>query len=142
MSTSKTDEFAAGEDRSMTIAAFCAAEAFSKAQYFKLKRLGLGPAEFRIPGTALIRISPQARADWHARMADLQNSRQAKLEAERRRQQSRDAARCSAASPNHVSKRGKPGSVRPTPNEPASLDRDGRRRRRPRVVDVGGGVQR
>ena len=91
--------------RSYTIAEFCQLEHIDQQTYRKLRRLGLGPVETRPPGTALVRISPDARRDWHARMHERQQTQQAKLERERRRQQAIEAGKRSAASPKHISKR-------------------------------------
>jgi len=50
-------------DHSFTIDEFCTAERISRAQYYVMRRAGLGPREMR-HGRA-VRISPQARHDWH-----------------------------------------------------------------------------
>jgi hypothetical protein len=81
------------EEASLTIGDFCRLERFSKKIYHGLKQRGLGPEETCPPGTRVIRISPEARREWHVRMRDLQNTRAAKLEAARRREQTREAAR-------------------------------------------------
>ena len=104
---------------SQTISEFSDAEGISLSQYFKIRRRGLGPDEFRVPGTKIIRITPEARADWHARMAVLQNGRAAKLEAARRRDQTVKAGRAAAISARHISKRRsdrEPAPARPTPS--------------------------
>ena len=68
----------AHEERAMTIADFCYRENMSKATYYKLKRADLGPRETCILN--LIRISPEARADWHAKLAERRQSAAAALE--------------------------------------------------------------
>jgi hypothetical protein len=93
------------DDRSQTIREFCATERFSIATYYKLKRLGLGPAEMIVPGTRIVRITPKARAEWHARMQ--QRSEHQNVELESRRRQAAEAGRIAAASPSHVSRRGR-----------------------------------
>ena len=102
---SKTFDADDHPDSSQTIGEFSDAEGISLSQYFKIRRRGLGPDEFRLPGTKIIRITPKARADWHARMDELQNGRAAKLEAARRRDQAVEAGRAAAKSPRHISRR-------------------------------------
>jgi hypothetical protein len=89
--------------RSQTISEFCAAENIGNATYYKMKKAGIGPEETRIPGTKVVRISPQARAEWHARMRHRSRERDAYIEHLRR--QATEAARRSVASPHHVSRR-------------------------------------
>jgi hypothetical protein len=101
MSFSADDE----DRRSKTIQQFCFVEGFSKASYYELKRRGLGPDELRPPGTAIVRITPQAHDEWHKRMRELRESEAAALEEERRRAQTQQAGRIAAQSPKHVSKR-------------------------------------
>jgi len=47
-----------------TIPSFCESNAISESLYFALKRRGLQPREMEIDG--IIRITPQAEADWRA----------------------------------------------------------------------------
>lgn len=93
------------DDRSFTISEFCMAERMSLPSYYKMKGLGVGPAELVIPGTKMIRITADARRAWHKRMDELNQSKAAKLERERRRAQTVEAGRIAAASPRHHSKR-------------------------------------
>jgi hypothetical protein len=88
-----------------TIRQFCQAKGISPASYFKMRRLGYGPDETRVPGTAIVRISPQAERDWDQRMEELRNNQVATLEEERRRAQAQQAGRIAARSPLHVSNR-------------------------------------
>ena len=90
----------------LTIEEFCHVEHISKGTYYKLKRKGLGPEETCILN--LIRISPEARADWHAKLAERRQSAAAALESERKRVQTAQAGKLAAASPLHVSKRATP----------------------------------
>ena len=53
--------------RAMSIEEFCFLENLSRSLYYKLKRMALGPEETRILN--LVRISPEARAKWHAMLA-------------------------------------------------------------------------
>ena len=96
----------AHEERAMTIADFCYRENLSRSLYYKLKRVGLGPEETRILN--LVRISPEARAKWHAILAERRQSAAAALESERKRVQTAQAGRLAAQSPKHVSRRAAP----------------------------------
>lgn len=55
-------------EASLTIKEFCHLERISRPTYYKLQRQGRGPAEMRF-GTA-VRISPEARAEWHTARAN------------------------------------------------------------------------
>jgi hypothetical protein len=90
-------------NRSLTRSEFCYVENMSPTKYHGLKSKGLGPEELNVDG--MIRITPEARAKWHARMAELAKSEAAHLEAERRRAQAAQAGKIAAASPLHISKR-------------------------------------
>jgi hypothetical protein len=90
-------------NRSMTLSEFRYVENMSAAKYYDLKSKGFGPEELNVDG--MIRITPEARAKWHARMAELAKSEAAQLEAERRRAQAARAGKVAAASPLHISKR-------------------------------------
>lgn len=96
--------------RSLSLNEFCYLENISKAFFFSLKKRGLGPDETDING--LKRITPEARAKWHERMAELAKSEAAQLEAERRHELAAVAGRAAAASPLHISKRQKPSRRR------------------------------
>ncbi|WP_439602640.1 helix-turn-helix transcriptional regulator [Devosia sp.] len=50
-------------ERGLTIPEFCQKHGFSRAQFYVLKKRGLGPIEYRI-GVKLVRISPDAEAAW------------------------------------------------------------------------------
>jgi hypothetical protein len=93
------------ERRSQTPTEFCFAEHLSKSTYHELKKRGLGPVELVVPGTKIIRITPEARDAWHAKMAELSKSESAQLEAERRREIAAIAGKIAAQSPRHVSRR-------------------------------------
>ena len=98
--------------RSKTVSEFCFAQRFSKSFYYELKRRGLNPDELEILGVK--RITPEAEEAWLARMAALAKTEDAKLESERRRAQAAIAGKAAAASPRHVSKRGR-AAVAPPP---------------------------
>lgn len=89
-------------NRSMTLREFRYVENMSAAKYYDLKNKGLGPEELNVDG--MIRITPEARAKWRERMAELARSEAAQLEAERRRELAVIAGCAAAQSPKHVSK--------------------------------------
>ena len=91
---------------SLSIAGFCEAEDFSLSYYYgHLKKFGLNPQETRYPGSPLVRISARARAEWHEKMAALQNSEAVLLEEQRRRELAKHAGKIAALSARHVSRR-------------------------------------
>lgn len=90
-------------DRWLTIAQFAETVQICEATYFNLKRQGLGPEETRFGN--VVRISPDALREWRARMRELQATKAARTEAERRAAHSRAAGKLAAASPLHVSNR-------------------------------------
>jgi hypothetical protein len=94
-------------ERARTIREFCRIKNISPSSYFKMRRLGYGPDETRVPGTAIVRISPQAERDWDQRIKELREGQAAALEEERRRGQAQQAGRIAARSPLHVSIRRK-----------------------------------
>lgn len=83
------------DDCSLTIDAFCEAEGFKRSTYYKLRHLGLGPAETRFPGTAIVRISAAARREWRERMAALKDDQQVIAEARAASERAREAAKVS-----------------------------------------------
>jgi hypothetical protein len=101
------DTTADHRERALTIRQFCILENIAVATYYKMRRLGYGPDEMRVPGTALVRITQRARHDWHARIEQLGKSEGAELEAARRRAQTAAAGKRAAESPLHVSQRRK-----------------------------------
>jgi hypothetical protein len=92
-------------ERAQTIGEFCAAENICASTYYKMRRLGVGPREERVPGTTIIRITAEARCAWHVRLAEMRQSRDADLEERRRSAHATQAGKIAAASPLHVSKR-------------------------------------
>jgi hypothetical protein len=87
---------------SMTIDGFCLAEAMSKASFFKLRRLGLAPDTYLVPGTRLVRITQVARRAWQKRMAELSKTEAAKRAQQRRTALASAAGKAGYASPLHV----------------------------------------
>ena len=100
-------------DRSLTVPEFCTRHNVSRASYYKLRRLGLGPDEMRMPGTCIVRITPEADRAWRERMTELSKSEAVALEARRRQQQAVVAATASADSDKHVSRRNAARKSRP-----------------------------
>jgi hypothetical protein len=99
------EDDALDREPSMTINEFLAVERMSRSSYYKMRALGYGPAEMRVPGTEIIRISARARREWHARLEERNRSEAAELEHERRASQRRAAGKNAAASPRHISRR-------------------------------------
>jgi hypothetical protein len=95
-----TEKKAARADQSKTIQQFCDVENISLASYYAIRRKGHAPTELRVPGTDIIRITPEAHADWRARMAEFAVSEEAALERQRRVAQ-RSAAGKRAALARH-----------------------------------------
>jgi hypothetical protein len=92
------------ETRPLKPVDFCTVENISMSTYRKMKRLGFGPREFRIPGFAFARITPTARLEWRKKIEKQSNSRALKLQHQRRVAQTKVAGKLAAASPLHVSK--------------------------------------
>ena len=91
------------EARSWTIPEFCFAENISEPTYYKMRDRGLGPKESRYLGT--IRISPEARLEWHRRMQSAKHQRANKIEDQRRRALSRRAGKASGIAMRQKRKR-------------------------------------
>jgi hypothetical protein len=72
-----------------------------------MKRRGHAPVETRVPHSKIIRISADARRQWHAMLASIAQSDAARTEAARQRAQSIAAGKASAASPRHVNATGR-----------------------------------
>jgi hypothetical protein len=89
--------------RSLSLKGFRWLENISLSKFYGLKKKGLLPDITDIDG--LQRITPEAREEWHQRMAELAQGEAARLEAERRRELAAIAGRAAAASPLHISKR-------------------------------------
>jgi hypothetical protein len=104
---SETESQRDEQSRSLTRAEFCLLEHMSLSTYHKLQRAGLGPDEIKFPGLAFVRITAEARREWHAKIEAQRKTQAAKLEDQRRREIARNAGQKAAASPLHVSKRNK-----------------------------------
>lgn len=68
-------------ERTYTITEFCVLEGLSRNAYFLLRKAGNGPRELRIPGSSIVRITPEARAEWHRRFEKTSKA----MDAERKR---------------------------------------------------------
>lgn len=93
------------DERSLSINEFCAAESISRATYFKMKTAGNGPKEMRLPNSAIVRISPEARKEWHRRLERLALSAVVAADSERRITKAKRAGKKGAASPAHHCRR-------------------------------------
>ena len=91
------------EPIALTISEWCRAKGICIATYYKLKKLGLTPAELHIPGTIIKRITPEADREWIARMAELTKTKEYKREAKRRTDLAKKAGKLAAKSSKHVS---------------------------------------
>jgi phage regulator Rha-like protein len=94
----------------LTWAEWQAKHNISKSTRCKMQRMGLAPETLRIPGTNVVRITPEAVRRWKELMDKLATEREAKREQQRRIDNCRRAAKRAAASANHVSKRAKQGN--------------------------------
>lgn len=91
------------DPRSRTRAEFRAIERLSPSSYHALLKRGLAPDEIHPPGTKIHRITAQAHAAWRERMRELAQSEEAKLESNRRREQTKIAGQIAAQSSLHIS---------------------------------------
>jgi hypothetical protein len=72
------------EPRALTRQEFCHLERMSLSTYHKLQRAGNGPDEVKFPNMAFVRITSEARHDWHAKINSLRQTDASKLEDQRR----------------------------------------------------------
>jgi hypothetical protein len=87
---------------SYTIDELCAVEGICNAKYYQLRKKGLGPQELRFPGSRIVRITAEARREWHARMNDLAQTQEAQIERERLHVITSISGKKAAASALHV----------------------------------------
>jgi hypothetical protein len=80
----------------LTIDSFCEQNAISRFTYYKMRRAGYGPDELRIPGTEIVRITPDAHERWRASRQEHEQTKAAKLENERRVAQRKAAGKRAA----------------------------------------------
>jgi hypothetical protein len=102
----KTNPFEENPARPGNIRQFCEVEGFTAGYYHKLRRLGLGPRERRLPG-GIVQIMPEDRLAWRERMANPTPAAADLIEREKqdRLERTRKAAARAVASVNHISKR-------------------------------------
>lgn len=90
------------DERTYSITEFCVLEGMSRNAYFLLRKAGNGPRELRIPGSSIVRITPEARADWHRRFETPSKA----MDAERKRRSAQGAKAGRASAPASRSKTG------------------------------------
>jgi hypothetical protein len=81
---------------------FCKLEHISKASWFKMRKLGLAPDVYFVPGTRIGRITARTRREWHQRMAEVSAQEAAQLEAERRQALASRAGKAAVQSERHI----------------------------------------
>jgi hypothetical protein len=94
----------------LTVKEWCRKQHISNSSWFKLKKEGRTPAVIMIGAHA--RITPKATDEWYAREEKLAQSKEAKLEYERRVKLSKVAGKAAAASPKHICRSARSGSGR------------------------------
>lgn len=93
------------DDHSVSIRQFCNLENISATTYHKMRARGLGPKEMRLPGSSIVRISPEARRDWHARLEQLAATDDVEQDRQQRIAKTSQAGRAGVASPAHHCRR-------------------------------------
>jgi hypothetical protein len=106
------------ENCSLSIADFCRLVGISSFTYYALRKRGLTPKEFRIPGTQIVRISPQARREWQERFESSAMQEWAEREFERRSAINVKAGKLAAESPLHPRYRPPAPKKRGRPRKP------------------------
>ena len=92
-------------EASLTIKEFCALENISLATYHKIRNKGHGPRETRVPGMAIVRITLEARREWHERLKRLSDSAEVAKDRRALSVHGKRAGRAAAASPRHIARR-------------------------------------
>lgn len=95
----------ANEDKSLSIREFCFAEGISPTTFYKMRQAGHGPREMRVPGSSAVRISPEARRDWHVYLEQLAATEEVEQDRKQRIAKTSQAGRAGAASPAHHCRR-------------------------------------
>jgi len=109
------------ESRALSITDFCYVEGISTYAYKDLRKRDLIPKETRIPGSQIVRISPQARRDWHARLEQADAQKQIERDRERRTEIAQRAGKLAVQSFKHPRTGAKPvkrGRGRPRNPQP------------------------
>jgi hypothetical protein len=89
------------DERSLTVAEFCALERMSATTYHKLKKQGLAPQEVRFPGMAFVRVTAEARREWHRKIEALRKEQASALEEKRRSARMSELGKRAAQSAAH-----------------------------------------
>ena|SRR6476660_834867 len=94
-----------GDEPSYTISEFCRLERISMPTYVKERNAGIGPREMRSPVTNTVRISPEARRDYHRRKENPTgtDAEAVRAKAEQLRAKAHDAAAKAVKSERHIS---------------------------------------
>jgi hypothetical protein len=82
-----------------TVPQFCEGR-FSITTYYKMKRAGWGPQEFRVPGVRLVLITAKAEQEWEERLAGRKAQAAIEREFERNAKLASIAGKIAAKSPN------------------------------------------
>src|SRR5262249_15701649 len=86
-----------------TIEEFCYLENLCAYTYRKIRKLGWGPDETRVPGMDFVRITPEARAEYHERLKSREAQEQIEKDRERRALFTKRAGDLAAQSPKNIS---------------------------------------
>jgi hypothetical protein len=92
-------------NESMPFRRWIRAKGFSLSTGYKMKNAGLAPKLLEVPGIRTSVVTPEADAEWEARMSELAQGEAAQLEVARRKAQAAEAGRIAAMSPRHHSRR-------------------------------------
>ena len=109
------------ENCALSITDLCYLDGISVYTYNSLRKRGLGPKETRYPGTQIVRISPEARREWHARLEQRDAQKQIERERKRRTDIAQRAGKLAVQSPKHPRTGAKPtkrGPGRPRNPQP------------------------
>ena len=85
------------QEHSYTKQEFCELERISVPTYHKLQKNGYGPEEVRFPGMTFVRITQQARREWHENNKKLKHNEKLNLDQQRRTAQTSAAGTKGAA---------------------------------------------
>jgi hypothetical protein len=85
------------DDNDRSIRGFCGRKQIALSSYYKMRNAGHGPREQRIPDTSIVRITPEAEADWDRAMEQTPPS-------DWLTERARKAGKAGAESPRHISK--------------------------------------
>jgi predicted DNA-binding transcriptional regulator AlpA len=83
----------------------CNRVGISQTTYYKNRAAGHGPREMRMPGSSIVRISPEARREWYAYLEQLAATEEVEQDRKQRIAKTSQAGRTGAASPAHHCRR-------------------------------------